>query len=48
MNEQDKSLSEIIEEIKKLDLAEQPEAFSKLHDQLDLELNQTDSDNQAQ
>ncbi|MEY3406520.1 MAG: hypothetical protein RLZZ556_592, partial [Actinomycetota bacterium] len=47
MNEQPKSLNEMIEEISQLELAEQPEAFSRLHDQLDLELNRTDSDNEA-
>ena len=47
MNEQPKSLNEMIEEITQLELSEQPEAFSKLHDQLDLELNRTDSVNEA-
>ncbi len=47
MNEQPKSLNEMIEEITQLELSEQPEAFSKLHDQLDFELNRTDLDNEA-
>lgn len=42
MTEQPKSISELVDEIAQLELAEQPDAFSKLHDQLDLELNRAD------
>ena len=48
MNDRQKPIHEVVEEITQLDLSEQPEAFSKLHDQLDLELNRADTDSEAQ
>lgn len=48
MNDQQKPIDQLVEEITQLVLSEQPEAFSKLHDQLDLDLNRADTDSEGQ
>lgn len=42
MSEKLEELQRRLEEIAKLDLSDQPEAFSKLHDELNQELNAAD------
>lgn len=48
MNDKLEQVQKQLEEIAKLDLEAQPEAFTKLHEDLDAELNRPESDSNHQ